>query len=178
MKKSPDLTPDERDCWRTPLYLYQALDRMFNFGLDICATKANALHPNFIDEKKNALQVDWRDYIEKGKHWGFCNPPYSKCRFFTAKAREMAMKGIGCVMLVNNCTDTEWFQESGATTTQLLKGRIRFLHPVTGKEGGSPSRGNALLIYQPYMVRTVTQVSYMDLDFYKTLGGYYDGKNR
>jgi phage N-6-adenine-methyltransferase len=38
---------DEKDCWQTPLWVFDALDMEFGFWLDAASSERNALCANF-----------------------------------------------------------------------------------------------------------------------------------
>jgi site-specific DNA-methyltransferase (adenine-specific) len=105
------------DEWSTPQDFYDALDAEFHFVVDAAATADNAKvgtyygpdrsHPGYAD----ALAVDWAQWLRfgTGRHW--CNPPYSKCREFVAKAAQERQRGVLTVMLLPARTDTRWFHD-------------------------------------------------------------------
>lgn len=92
----------EKMRWRTPLWLYRALDAEFRFDLDACAEDGCHLARRWITHEEDALVVDWRmkfrqrfggerdDYLsgeptlvelEEGEHspvrTAFLNPPWA-----------------------------------------------------------------------------------------------------
>ncbi|NHX34189.1 phage N-6-adenine-methyltransferase, partial [Escherichia coli] len=79
--------PEDKDCWQTPQWLFEALTLEFGFWLDAAANEQNALCPYFLTIEQNALQSDW---VSRGAIW--CNPPYSKIKPWIAKAAEQCTK--------------------------------------------------------------------------------------
>ncbi|EPZ0269679.1 MULTISPECIES: DNA N-6-adenine-methyltransferase [Serratia] len=68
------------DEWATPHRVYSNLHREFSFTVDAAASEENALHPTYWSADNNALNQCWEG------HTVFCNPPYSMCGEFLAKA--------------------------------------------------------------------------------------------
>ncbi|OYI92532.1 hypothetical protein CI686_02290 [Escherichia coli] len=48
-----------RDCWQTPLWLFDALDIEFGFWLDSAASDKNALCAHWLTEADDALNSEW-----------------------------------------------------------------------------------------------------------------------
>ena len=55
--------------WGTPQWLYDELNKEFNFTLDACASENNKKHSNFFSPKQDSLKQIWTGNI-------FINPPY------------------------------------------------------------------------------------------------------
>ncbi|EFN3907714.1 phage N-6-adenine-methyltransferase, partial [Escherichia coli] len=62
----------DKDCWQTPLWLFDALDIEFGFWLDSAASDKNALCAHWLTEDDDALNSEW---VSHGAIWN--NPPYS-----------------------------------------------------------------------------------------------------
>lgn len=140
------------DNWSTPRAYYDALNVAFSFGVDAAATKQNALcgHYYGIDEGSrltrphclgDALTAPWSQFAHE-PHW--CNPPYSLCREFVAKAAKERLLGVLTVMLIPSRTDTRYFHDhlwdADEHTTRpgielwFVKGRLKF----SGAKSGAP----------------------------------------
>lgn len=82
----------------------------------------------------------------------FLNPPYAQPwvdRFCTRLAREYASDGIGqAIVLVNNATETAWFQALLALAAAVCfpRGRVRFWHP---DRQAVPLQGQAVIYLGP-----------------------------
>ena len=134
------------DEWSTPRDFYEPLRREFDLIVDATAQRHNALCPDYFgpDNHRNpdALIADWHQFGSLSRIW--CNPPYSKCREFVAKAAAERLRGVLTVMLVPSRTDTRWFHEhlwdreahTPKTGIQLrfVKGRLKF----GGAAAGAP----------------------------------------
>lgn len=111
------------DEWHTPKWLFKQLNKEFHFVLDAAATKENTLCKKFFSKENSALNNPW----PKGK-WTFCNPPYSLCAEFAAKALSEMRGGSWSVLLVPARVETRWFCNSvhGKAQVRFFKGRVRF----------------------------------------------------
>lgn len=112
------------DEWETPIDLFNRLHEKFDYTLDAAASATNALCPEFFTQDNSALTQAWH-----GRVW--CNPPYSMCKEFVAKAlKEHRHFNVEMVtLLVPARTDTVWFQsllEDCFVQLAFLKGRLRF----------------------------------------------------
>lgn len=110
--------------WQTPQWLYDELDREFNFDFDPC--------PNYADF--DGLIIDWG-------HSNFINPPYDRVNKpkFIQKAYSEWKKGKTCVLLIPSATGTKQFHDLILPNAEIrfLKGRIAFV------KGGEPRDSKA-----------------------------------
>lgn len=93
-----------RDLWRTPQWLFVAIQRYIGvkFDVDVACNKDNVLLPNFIGVERDALKCSWG---EPGTV-AFLNPPYSRINpWIDAAIREQA-RGVTTVMLIPQSLDT------------------------------------------------------------------------
>lgn len=97
----------------------------------------------FFDENQNGLLQKWA-----GSVW--LNPPYSQPQIvdFISMAIEKYKKQeiSQCCVLVNNATETKWFQEilKACDAVCFLSQRIKFMDK-TGNPAGAPLQGQAVL---------------------------------
>lgn len=122
-------TPEQFACmtsattseWSTPQDFYDALDSVFRFTLDVCATHGNAKCDAYFTEAEDGLKQPW-----VGTCW--MNPPYG--RVITAwmkKAYESARAGATVVCLVPSRTDTKWWHAYAMKgVVEFVKGRLKF----------------------------------------------------
>lgn len=106
------------DDWQTPPYIYDPLNREFDFDFDPCPYKHDLL-------KWDGLAIPWRCR-------NFINPPYSRAlkEAFVKKAIRESKKGKLCVMLLPVSTSTLLFHEHILPNKQelrFIKGRVRFI---------------------------------------------------
>jgi len=140
-----------RDEYETPRELFQQLDALFRFDLDVCASAQNALCPRFYTEADDGLRQRWAPWVS------WCNPPYSSAGAWVRKAWHEAQRGAVVVVLVPPRTDAAWWHEWAmrADRLVLLEGRVQFTlggkRPLDGK--GKPSSNqhpSSLLVFDPF----------------------------
>lgn len=112
--------------WETPQDFFDAMNRIFQFDLDVCATPDNAKCDYYLSPHQDALLTSrvWR-----GRCW--MNPPYGRAisKWISKARRESLYSHNRCVVcLVPSRTDTKWWQDSvgGASAVLFLRGRLKF----------------------------------------------------
>ena len=111
---------NNHDNWETPSYLYDELNKEFNFDFDPCPICFDEITPD-----KDGLLIEW------GQR-NFVNPPYSRKlkEAFVKKAIEESKKGKLCVCLLPVSTSTILFHDyilPNAHDIRFLKGRVKFI---------------------------------------------------
>jgi len=115
------------DCWETPQWLFDELDKEFHFDLDLCATKDNSKCDAYGDDYLNdcwevkgtnttilgaRIGFDLEYFNQEGKcifpKTAFMNPPYSNPKPFIEKAWEDS-KHCKIVCLVKCDPSTRWW---------------------------------------------------------------------
>ena len=153
---SKSSTPEsKKDLWRTPLYLFDALDQEFEFQFDVCASDNNKLCGCYFSESFSALDNDWdcftEDHLDQvTSNRCFLNPPYSETQAFTERAAQQAkLHNITVVALVNANTDTKWFADAVKSSNEirLITGRIGFIGEE-GKKSNGNTKGQCVIIWR------------------------------
>ena len=142
------MTPKERDSWRTPPELFYWLNWILNFQfeIDAAAIQENALCDLFFTD---GLETSWHKH---GKRI-YINPPYSDLARWLQKAYLESQLGCTCVVLIPSHKGESWWDDwiiDKAERVILLKGRIRFIHPVSGQLEKQAPFGSSFVIYSPH----------------------------
>ncbi|MEH8023899.1 DNA N-6-adenine-methyltransferase [Gallibacterium anatis] len=179
----------DKDCYRTPKYVFNWLNSRFKFDIDGCATEENNLSYHYIGKDgiaEDFLTFDPLDLIEvlEFPHFTiFVNPPYSNPLPFVKRAAELKAQGFLVVMLLPADKSTAWYKVIEEKATEVIditgyydekgrwkNGRISFLHPTENVEVKGNNKGSMVAVFDPTMQGFVTrQVS---LDFVMKCGGY------
>ena len=106
------------DDWKTPSYIYDPLNKEFNFDFDPCPLQHNI-------NEWDGLDVEW------GKS-NFINPPYSRKlkESFVKKSIKESKKGKLCVLLLPVSTSTVLFHDyilPNKKEIRFIKKRIKFI---------------------------------------------------
>lgn len=109
--------------WSTPQYTFDALNKEFNFTLDVAATKENTKCDRYFTEKEDGLAQSW----DNETIW--CNPPYGRTlRKWVEKAS--SIKNGKVVMLIPARTDTSYFHDfiykKPNVEIRFIRGRLKF----------------------------------------------------
>lgn len=136
MMNSAMFSSDRKD-WETPVAFFEALNKEFNFTLDVCATSSNCKVKQYYSPADNGLMQDWQ-----GVCW--MNPPYG--REISKWMRKASEAKATVVCLVPSRTDTAWWHDyviGKGAEVRFIRGRLRFQ--------GAPSSApfpSALVIYR------------------------------
>jgi len=109
--------------WETPQWLFDKLDKEFNFTLDVCALPETAKCKNYYTPQIDGLKQDWEDNI------CWMNPPYGReVGVWIEKAYKESLKGAIIVCLIPSRTDTKYWHDycMKANEIRFVKGRLKF----------------------------------------------------
>ena len=108
--------------WATPDCLWQRLDNLYRFDLDVAADASNARCTRYFGVHDDGLAQSWAG----ARVW--CNPPYGRdIGLWVEKAASEQDSAALIVMLVPSRTDTAWWHDAMRTARpEFLRGRLRF----------------------------------------------------
>jgi phage N-6-adenine-methyltransferase len=112
------------DEWETPREFFDAVNAVYRFDLDVCATCANAKCGRYFTKAENGLTQIW-----SGVCW--INPPCGhEISLWVRKAYESSREaGTVVVCLLPARTDTRWWHDyviAHASLIRFIQGRLRF----------------------------------------------------
>lgn len=149
--------------WGTPPEMFDALDAVFEFGLDVAANGRNKKHdtwcgPNNPNPSRcDGLTADWVKIIHDDCNMpaAFMNPPYSReakmpIEAWIQKAYEESQRGLTVVGVVPAAVQTKWWQAYARKADQiwLIPHRVSFV-PPPGRTGTSAGVNTAVVIWRP-----------------------------
>lgn len=111
MKKFKGLMTSLSPHWATPKWLYDELNKEFNFNDDPCPIHG-----------RGGLNRSWNERV-------YLNPPYGKeIGLWIRKAFNEYLQGKLIVMLLPSRTDTQWWHDyiMKAQEIRFIKGRLHF----------------------------------------------------
>jgi hypothetical protein len=133
MKKFKGLMTSLSPHWATPKWLYDELDKEFNFDFDPCP----------IGSLNDPTNLFWN-----WKKKNYINPPYGKeiSKWIIRSAYEARERGNLCVMLLPSRTDTKWWHDyiMKADEIRFIKGRLKF-----GDSKNSAPFPSCVVIFNP-----------------------------
>jgi phage N-6-adenine-methyltransferase len=118
---NPGMFSSKTDMWETPQDLFERLNNIHRFTLDVCAIPSNAKCHAYYTPEQNGLNQPWI-----GSCW--MNPPYGReIGKWVRKAYESAQQGAKVVCLLPARTDTAWFHDyCKKGKVEFLRGRLKF----------------------------------------------------
>lgn len=129
----------ETDDWATPTDFFEAVNRIFGFTLDVCASESNRKCDKYFDAQADGLAQQWE---------GICwmNPPYGRTiSKWVEKAYQTGKEGSTVVCLLPARTDTRWWHDYCTKGEILfLKGRLKF-----GSAKSAAPFPSALVVFRP-----------------------------
>lgn len=140
----------ENEWYTPPQYIAAAREVLGEIDLDPASSiKANETvqAQAFFTKNDNGLTKEWH-----GRVW--MNPPYAQPLIseFSDKVVEEydAARIDAAIVLVNNATETRWFQKMARSATAICfpAGRIKYLD-ATGTPANTPLQGQAFLYFGP-----------------------------
>lgn len=161
MKGEGAIYSSQREDWRTPSGLFEALDAEFGFHLDAAASDSNARCPRYLTEEQDALTCVWPG---NGPVW--LNPPYGNDlgrwmeKAYLESTLRVPYRTVVC--LIPARTDTFAWHEyvMKADEIRFIRGRLRFDNTDTAAPFPS-----AVVIFRGYRL---TPPRIRSMDRYRT----------
>jgi phage N-6-adenine-methyltransferase len=132
-----------RDEWRTPDWLFKALDAEFAFDFDAAANEGNAKCERF----SLLLETDLK-MIRSERLRVFCNPPYSNIEPFIEAALHSPNLWVFILPTRMRAGWMERLRDSGRVEFRWLRKRVEFV-PPPGVEESSPRNDVFVAIVRP-----------------------------
>ena len=131
-----------RDSWSTPQYLFDWLNSIYKFDIDLCADSENKKCDYWYGVEDDALTFRWNHL-----NTGFCNPPYSSIKPWVKKAIEEVSNGFTTVMLIPTPNGESYYKDvfDHAKSITFITGRIAFYNPHLKKLVGGNTRGSCVV---------------------------------
>lgn len=110
--------------YETPQPLFDSLNSMFHFDIDVCATYENTKCQRYYTPEIDGLKQPWHNHKTC-----WCNPPYRETLKWIEKAYQESLLGATVVCLIAARTDTRYFQDyifPYAKAICFIRGRLRF----------------------------------------------------
>lgn len=158
--------------WETPQWLFDHMNSIYNFEVDVCASAHNAKCPVFFTEEDDALSDTWDKMLEdrghKKAHAFWCNPPYGRdiYKWVRCCALESEMMGRSklVAMLLYARTDTSWFHDyvmDCARDIYFIKRRLKFIRD-DGKTGPSTAPSMVVIFDTKWDLRHTPAIHQVD----------------
>lgn len=168
---------ESKQNWRTPQWLFDALNKQFPFIIDLAADKDNKKCNYYFDEATNALDTDWKmwyDYMVmrdgvSDDLWGFLNHPFRNAYPWYEKCYLEQQKGFRTVQLAQSSTDPKYFHEfilgdKCPSKVGFTSGRINYEDPENPRKKNC-GFGSLIIIWEPHNKKKP--------DFYSVVKGVF-----
>jgi phage N-6-adenine-methyltransferase len=135
------------DEWETPQELFDALNEIFHFTLDVCATPLNAKCASYYTKAEDGLSQAWQ-----GVCW--MNPPYGReIGAWVKKAYESTIDAEAVVIcLLPARTDAKWWHDyviRRTYTIVFIPGRLKFSRNGAASKSSAPFPSALAIFGQP-----------------------------
>lgn len=162
-----------KDYWQTPKYLYEYLNKRFNFICDVAANWDNSLHENYLTEEYDSLKNGWGNI---GKGYVFCNPPYSGVNRKLGKttslddwiiqASKSSGNGVGTVMLIPADLAVSRSENIIGTANEIIffiGKRISFIDSRTEQPEHGNNHGSMCVVWYDKPSHEALKTTYVNL---------------
>lgn len=132
-KNKANHTETRRDDWGTPRDLFDSLNSVFNFDVDLAADPTNALCTDYCsveDGDNGFFDCSSKVFEHLIDRWCWCNPPYSDqyggLPKWITEIRERVPKAL---VLIPAAPGNQWWHRvvwSNASSITFIRGRLQF----------------------------------------------------
>jgi len=137
--------------WATPQDLFDRLNAIHGFTLDVCALPENAKCAKFYTPDMDGLAQDWKNNI------CWMNPPYGReigkwvKKAYDATFMGWQHGGAKVVCLLPARTDTKWWHDYVIPhgKIEFLRGRLKFVGAASCGHSNSAPFPSAIVIFLP-----------------------------
>jgi site-specific DNA-methyltransferase (adenine-specific) len=157
MKGQDVLFSKDIQTYSTPQELFDWVDSVFHFTVDVCADKSNHKCSKYYNDEMNGLLQSWSNEVV------WCNPPYSESKLWVLQGIN-EIKNNDCetaVYLIPARVGTKLWHEIIAPETSkiiiFLKGRLKF----SGNKDSAPFP-SALVIFGQWIDKNTTKIEFLD----------------
>lgn len=155
--KTNNTKDKDTDSWGTPHSVYDFFDDIYEFAMDIAASKENSKHERFLSVENSAFDFDFST-IDRGNYL-WCNPPYSDVMpWIKLAVKNTDIHGLGTVMLLKHDCSTRWYSELLKYADKIIEvtdGRLPFQCYKTGKMRGGNNFPSMFAIFHRPINRRV-----------------------
>lgn len=123
-KLNKSLFSSKDQTWETPIDLFNKIDEVFKFDVDVCAVPETAKCQKYFTPEINGLDQKW-----SGSCW--MNPPYGReqIKWITKAYEDSKNNNATVVCLIPARPDTKVWQDiifKNASAICFIKGRLKF----------------------------------------------------
>lgn len=123
-KLNKSLFSSKDQTWETPIDLFNKIDEVFKFDVDVCAVPETAKCQKYFTPEINGLDQKW-----SGSCW--MNPPYGReqIKWITKACEDSKANNATVVCLIPARPDTKVWQDiifKNASAICFIKGRLKF----------------------------------------------------
>jgi len=145
-----------RQEWETPPDFWQAINGIFDFEIDVCASEHNSKCPKLRTARMDSLNdnVPWCKF---GTNHAWCNPGFSDVLPWHEKAFSEAQDSAAALVVVIGIpgASQEWYRFAQTHADEIidLSPRVHYLAPWPLKQS-SNNRESMLFVYRRKVVPT------------------------
>mgnify|MGYP000240411688 CR=1 FL=1 len=145
--------------FETPKWLFDSLNKEFDFKVDLACTKSNSkCDIGLYEEDVDSLEVDWHALSDG---WMWLNPPYSPIKPWIEKAQSESRKGAKIVCLIPPIITTRYFSKIPPAQIRFIVGRVNFYR--NGIEQVGNTSDSCIVIYSPPIKPDIVYVNRDDI---------------